>query len=145
MTKHPSLTHLALHVKDLEASLAFYRGYCGLEAVHSREDEPGVRTVWIAEPGRGKDFVFVLLEGGPGGRQREGDLSHLGFACKDRQSVDHLAAKADAEGRLLWPVTDAPPPLGYFCGVRDPDGNQVEFSFGQPLGPYDRDGREGKA
>ncbi|MCZ6873564.1 MAG: VOC family protein, partial [bacterium] len=24
---------------------------------------------------------------------------------------------------------------GYYCGVRDPDGNMVEFSYGQPLGP----------
>ena len=22
-----------------------------------------------------------------------------------------------------------------YCGIRDPDGNYVEFSYGQPLGP----------
>jgi hypothetical protein len=25
--------------------------------------------------------------------------------------------------------------VGYYCGLRDPDGNSVEFSYGQPLGP----------
>jgi len=27
--------------------------------------------------------------------------------------------------------------VGYYCGVLDPDGNRVEFSFGQPLGEFD--------
>lgn len=136
-TKAPavSLTHQALHARDLEATLAFYRDYCGLEEIHRREDEPGVRVVWIAEPGREKRFVFVVIEGGPGRVRREGDLSHLGFACEDRRGVEALAEKARAEGRLVWPVTEAPAPLGYFCGVEDPDGNLVEFSYGQPLGP----------
>ena len=132
-----SLTHQALHARDLEATLAFYRDYCGLEEIHRREDEPGVRVVWIAERGREKRFVFVVIEGGPGAARREGDLSHLGFACEDRAEVDSLSERARAEGRLVWPVTDAPAPLGYFCGVEDPDGNLVEFSFGQPLGPWE--------
>jgi hypothetical protein len=32
-------------------------------------------------------------------------------------------------------VRDDPYPAGTYCGVSDPDGNAVEFSFGQPLGP----------
>ncbi len=143
MNARPSLTHIALHVQDLEASLGFYRDYCGLETVHLREDEPGVRVAWLAEPGREGRFVFVMIEGGTAKQPSPGDLSHLGFACEDRGAVERLAEKARAEGRLLWPMTDAPPPLGSFCGVRDPDGNQVEFSFGQPLGPW-RD-EEGEA
>ncbi|MDO8695654.1 MAG: VOC family protein, partial [Pseudomonas sp.] len=34
-----------------------------------------------------------------------------------------------------WPPRDEPYPVGYYCGVRDPAGNYVEFSYGQPLGP----------
>ncbi len=62
---NPSLTHLALHVRDLEACVAFYREFCAMEIVHEREDR-GQRIVWLAEPGRGKEFIFVLLPGGPG-------------------------------------------------------------------------------
>ncbi|MCX4198148.1 sugar phosphate nucleotidyltransferase [Methylobacterium organophilum] len=36
-------------------------------------------------------------------------------------------------GRPL--IGDEPYPVGYYCGVRDPAGNYVEFSYGQPLGP----------
>ena len=46
-----------------------------------------------------------------------------------------MAAKAAAAGRLVWPPREEPFPVGYYCGVRDPDGNFVEFSYGQPLGP----------
>jgi len=31
----------------------------------------------------------------------------------------------------------AGPIVGYFCIVTDPDGNQVEFSYGQPINPRD--------
>ena len=38
-------------------------------------------------------------------------------------------------GGMSWPPVDEPYPVGYYCGLRDPDGNFVEFSYGQPLGP----------
>ena len=34
----PTLTHIALHVSDLEASKAFYQAFCGLEVCHERHD-----------------------------------------------------------------------------------------------------------
>lgn len=128
------LTHLALHVRDLEACVAFYRDYCALEQVHRRGDE-AQRVVWLAEAGRGGQLVLVLIPGGPGRDQAAGDFSHLGFALPDRAAVDAMAAKAAAAGRLAWPSKEEPYPVGYYCGVRDPDGNVVEFSHGQPLGP----------
>lgn len=143
MTEKPSLTHIAIHARDLEATLAFYADYCGMEPIHQREDEPGVRVVWIAEPGREERFVIVVIEGGPGALRRERDFSHFGFSCADRGTVERLAARAEKEGRLTWPLCDAPPPLGYFCGVEDPNGNMVEFSHGQPLGPPAQEGGPG--
>ena len=32
----PILTHLALHVRDLDTSIAFYHDYCGMQVVHER-------------------------------------------------------------------------------------------------------------
>ena len=32
---------------------------------------------------------------------------------------------------------DAGPIVGYFCIVEDPDGNWLEFSFGQSINPRD--------
>ncbi|MEZ4447488.1 MAG: VOC family protein [Polyangiaceae bacterium] len=128
------LTHVALSVRDLDTSIAFYRDYCGMEIVHDRGEDDH-RVVWLSEPGREHELIFVLMTGRPTPPQSERDYRHLGFAVEARETVDEIAARADAEGRLCWPPREEPFPVGYFCGVRDPDGQVVEFSFGQPLGP----------
>ena len=76
-----------------------------------------------------------MLPGGPGRNQTERDLSHLGFALESRAKVDTIADRAEVEGILAWEPVEEPYPVGYYCGVTDPDGNIVEFSYGQPLGP----------
>ena len=130
----PSLTHIALQVRHLDATIAFYREYCGLEIVHDRTDR-STRIVWLAERGRARDFILVLMPGGTGRTPAVDDYSHLGFALASRAEVDAIAQRAKAEGRLVWPPKDEPYPVGYYCGVMDPDGTMVEFSYGQPLGP----------
>jgi catechol 2,3-dioxygenase-like lactoylglutathione lyase family enzyme len=130
----PVLTHIALHVRELARSVAFYREFCGLEPVRNR-GEGGDAVVWLAEPGREREFIFVLIAGGPGRTSADGDFSHFGFALDTREQVDAIAARAQSAGCLLWPPREEPYPVGYYCGVRDPDGNSIEFSFGQPLGP----------
>ena len=130
------LTHLALHVRDLDACVDFYGRYCNMQVVHERRSGSGEgRIIWMAEPGREREFVFVLLSGGPGRAQRDKDFSHLGFALESRAAVDAVVERGRAEGCLVWAARDEPYPVGYYCGLRDPDGNFVEFSYGQPLGP----------
>ncbi len=132
----PALTHLALHVRDLDACVAFWRDWCGLRIVHDRKEAGGDgRVVWLAAPGQEESFVIVLIDGGPGRDQAADDFSHFGFALDSRAAVDAVAARAGVAGCLVWPPREEPPPVGYYCGVRDPDGNCIEFSFGQPLGP----------
>jgi catechol 2,3-dioxygenase-like lactoylglutathione lyase family enzyme len=131
-----SLTHIALHVRDLEACVAFYRSYCGMRVTHDRHaDDTGHRVVWMAEPGQEQAFVVVLIPGGPGRDQIDADFSHLGFALDSKEAVDAIAARGRKGGCLAWPPRQEPYPVGYYCGLRDPDGNMVEFSYGQPLGP----------
>ena len=130
----PALTHIALHVANLEDCVDFYRSYCGMNVVHERESD-GKRIVWLAEDGREKEFIIVMMPGGRRRDQAEDDYGHLGFALESREAVDAVAAKAKSEGRLFWPPREEPFPVGYYCGVVDPDGAVVEFSYGQPLGP----------
>lgn len=128
------MTHLALHVIDLTRCIDFYESYCGLHLVRDRSSG-GHRVVWLAEKGREREFILVLMPGGPGRNQMTSDYSHLGFALGSREAVDAVADKARKEGILVWEPVDEPYPVGYYCGVKDPDGNFVEFSYGQPLGP----------
>ncbi len=130
----PAFTHLALHVRDADACLRFYQTYAQMRLTHDRISH-GKRIVWLAEPGKETEFIVVLIPGGPGREQNSSDFSHLGFAVDSKEAVDAIADKARAEGILEWEPRQEPYPVGYYCGVRDPDGNLVEFSFGQPLGP----------
>ncbi|UPQ84736.1 VOC family protein [Pseudomonas knackmussii] len=130
----PTLTHLALHVPDLDACIAFYAQFCGMHVFHERAGK-GSRIVWMAEPGKEREFIFVIMPGGQARDLAENDYSHFGFALQNREDVDAIAARARQAGCLVWEPRDEPYPVGYYCGVRDPAGNYVEFSYGQPLGP----------
>lgn len=130
----PRLTHIALHVDDIDACVEFYRRYCQMQVCHRRRKHDK-QIVWMAEPGQESVFVFVIMSHGHQVALPADDYRHIGFAVSSREQVDQLAAMAAADGCLLWPPRDEPFPVGYYCGVRDPSNNPVEFSFGQPLGP----------
>ena len=128
-------THVALQVCDAERSVAFYQHYCGMQVVHrrARESEPG-QVVWL---GWGEDppkFVIVLLEEHYDTNQQP-PWQHIGMAVDSRDEVDAIYHRAVTDGLTgLWEPTDAGPVVGYYCALPDPDGNMLEFSFGQRIG-----------
>ncbi|MFC3606783.1 VOC family protein [Stutzerimonas tarimensis] len=130
----PTLTHVALHVPDLDTCVRFYQRFCRMQVFHEREGK-GQRIVWMAEPGREREFIFVIMPGGTDRSLAATDYSHFGFALESREAVDAIADRARETGCLVWEPRDEPYPVGYYCGLRDPAGNYVEFSYGQPLGP----------
>lgn len=137
------LTHVALHVRDHAACLGFYRDLCGMRVVHARQtsdDDPKHQVAWLALPGQEAGPVLVLLPEGPEKSRAAGDYSHLGFAVDSRAAVETMAERGRAAGCLLWEPKDLGPRVGYICGLSDPDGNAVEFSYGQPLGEGAPDG-----
>lgn len=105
-----------------------------MRVIHRRPGK-GSQIVWMAEPGRESDFIFVIMPGGEPRQLAANDYSHFGFALQSREEVDAMVAKAEAAGCLLWAQRNEPYPVGYYCGVRDPAGHHIEFSYGQPLGP----------
>jgi len=130
----PRMTHIALHVRDLEATIGFYEDFCQMRIVHRRAAGAKV-IVWMAEPGREQDFIFVIMNKGTDLQLAEDDYRHFGFAVDTRDAVDVIAEKAKKKGCLVWAPREEPFPVGYYCGLKDPNGNYVEFSYGQPLGP----------
>lgn len=126
-------THIALHVKDPQASLEFYQRYCQLKVVMDRIDGTK-RVLWLGEEGKEKEFILVFIAGGNRKPQGLEDFSHLGFALEKKSDVDSVAEMALKDGILVWSTREEPYPVGYYCGIRDPDGNIIEFSYGQPLG-----------
>jgi lactoylglutathione lyase len=141
-------THVALPVRDLDATLDFYRKYTTLELIHERTDpETGLRSVWLANSRDRTEaaarFVLVLICGSLPS-QVTGDIkeeygfltsiSHLGISLSTRDEVDRIAEMAKQDGILVLGPRYMNPVVGYICIVRDPDGNQLEFSVEQVLG-----------
>jgi catechol 2,3-dioxygenase-like lactoylglutathione lyase family enzyme len=126
------LTHVALPVSAIEASLDFYRRFADMDVVHRRrDDETGEQVVWVSD--RTRPFVIVLIE-----QQRPTGVltgfSHLGIGCDSRAEVDRRAALARQEGRIVRGPFDSGPPVGYWAFITDPDGNNLELSHGQEVG-----------
>ena len=120
------LTHVALPVHDLDASIAFYARYARMQVVHRREG-----VVWLSDKTR--PFVIVLMQGG----EVEHPLrpaAHLGVACESREEVDRLCALAREEETLVGGPQDYGPPVGYWAFLSDPDGHTLEISYGQDVG-----------
>jgi catechol 2,3-dioxygenase-like lactoylglutathione lyase family enzyme len=130
----PTLTHVALGVRDVERTIAFYRRHVRLHVVHDRTDH-GMRVVWLSEVEEHPRFVLVCIQRAIEHSFGDASMLHLGFAVASRAEVDAAAAIARDEGVLVSEPVYAGPVVGYFCIIADPDGNQVEFSHGQPIDP----------
>ena len=125
------LTHVALPVRNLEASLAFYAKYAHMEVVHRRKDESsGTEVAWISD--RTRPFVIVLITAEEVTHPLR-PFAHLGVGCATRDEVDQLCESASVEGALQLGPFDAGYPVGYWAFLRDPDGHTLEISYGQEV------------
>lgn len=124
------LSHVGLMVSDVEASVAFYGRYAGMEIVHRRDDTSGP-VVWVSD--RTRPFVIVLIEVAEVTSVLAG-FNHLGVAVESRDEVDRLASMADRDARLVYGPIDDGDPVGYWAFIRDPDGHMLEVSYGQEVG-----------
>lgn len=123
-------THITIMVSDLKRSIEFYRSMCKLQIVRDRRREGG-GTVWLgydAKTGEDPVFVLVLMEGEVTDR-----IDHFGFQCDSKQEVDTIAQLAAAQERLVYAPTDSGGSVGYWTIIRDPDGHNIEFTYGQPI------------
>ena len=131
-------THIALRVKNIDETIAFYTSMTPLEVLDKREDEFGYGA-WLGHSDSpDKPFVLVLAQFFPATdpfkdapQEVLAPFAHLGIELTSREELDAVAARAAEAGCLAMPATEMPPPIGYICMVRDPDGNMIEFSYDQ--------------
>jgi catechol 2,3-dioxygenase-like lactoylglutathione lyase family enzyme len=127
------VTHVALPVTDLEASLAFYERFAAMKVVHRRTDATsGTSVAWISDLSR--PFVLVLIEVPEVDARVGGVYCHVGMGVATRAAVDELCELARADGRTVMGPIDSGPPVGYWAYLVDPDGHNLEISFGQEVG-----------
>jgi lactoylglutathione lyase len=131
-------THIALRVRDIDETIAFYTSMTPLELLDKRSDEFG-HGAWLGHSDSAdKPFILVLAQFFPetdpfkdAPQEVLAPFAHLGIELTSREELDDLAARAKEAGCLAMPPTEMPPPIGYICMVRDPDGNMIEFSYDQ--------------
>ncbi|WP_299838424.1 VOC family protein [uncultured Paracoccus sp.] len=123
--------HTMVRVKDLEASMAFYR-LLGLEEIRRSDSEKGRFTlVFMAPPGQ-PDCPIELTYNWDGDEGLPSDSRHFG----------HLAYRVENIYALCQTLMDAgvtinrPPRDGHMAFVRSPDNVSIELlQEGEHLAP----------
>ena len=130
----PRLTHVALPVGNLDASIAWYARHTPLVCIHRRADHIG-QAAWLSHDRQvDNPFVIVLVmnfseAGVP--HKILAPFAHLGIEVPNRNDVDSAADAARIAECLAWEPADLPEPVGYICALHDPDGNVIEISHNQ--------------
>ena len=91
----------------------------------------GLRVVWLSD--RTRPFVIVLIETGEPVGIKLGGYAHLGVGCASREEVDRYLSLAREEGRKTLGPNFFGPPVGYWGFISDPDGHNLELSYGQEV------------
>ncbi|NLS01359.1 VOC family protein [Rhizobium sp. P38BS-XIX] len=126
------LSHVALLVRDLDKSIAFYKKFANLHVIHRRQArEPLEAVAWMADGLR--PFALVLVASRSLQDTPLGPFGHIGIACATREEVLNQAAEAERCGILRSKPRDDGPPVGCWTYIADPDGNTLELSFGQEI------------
>ncbi|HEX3919926.1 MAG TPA: VOC family protein [Caulobacteraceae bacterium] len=141
--KRSTWTHIALCVKDIDATIAWYQRFTHLSLLSQGEDKDG-KNAWLGDKSQvDSPFVLVLsqfYEGhdpfAPAPHLPMGPFAHIGIELPSREAVDEVAGRAKAEGCLGLGPIQLPKQIGYVCFIKDPDGNTVEFSYDQ--GVYEK-------
>jgi catechol 2,3-dioxygenase-like lactoylglutathione lyase family enzyme len=131
----PRWTHIALPCHDIDASIEWYTKHTPLKLLDRREDADG-QGAWLAHDDQvDRPFVLVLAsfnaDHDKGPQPIMAPFAHIGIEVPTKEEVDRVAEQAEAEGCLHWAPIQLPPPVGYICAIKDPDGNVIEISFDQ--------------
>jgi catechol 2,3-dioxygenase-like lactoylglutathione lyase family enzyme len=136
-------THIALCVKDIDASIAWYQRFTHLTLLQRGEDKDGMNA-WLGDKST-PDSPFILVLGqffeghdpfAPATHHPMAPFSHIGIEVPTKEEVDEIAARAKSENCLALGPVQMHKQIGYVCFIKDPDGNTIEYSYDQ--GVYEK-------
>lgn len=127
-------THNAIITENVQALVDFYTRWCSMRLVKDRREEDR-RVAWLA-PRHRDDLVFVVIQVERAGNTEDASLGiHYGFQLESREAVNALYREMHSAGLNPSQPADEGEIVGYIFFVKDPDGRNVEFNFGQNVGP----------
>ena len=132
MSPFPTITHVALTVSDLSASVPWYERLIGAAPVLDEDTGPFHHVVFaIGSTLLGLHAFPDGVPVGDGFDERRLGLDHVAFACADRDELDKWQRHLDELAIDHGDVVDAH--YGSALSFRDPDGIALEF-FAPPAG-----------
>ncbi|ROZ64037.1 glyoxalase [Kocuria soli] len=124
----PTLDHVAIYVRDLDATREFYEQYLGATSNDGYlNPKTGLRTYFLSFDGGGR--VEIMNRPGHDVEPAEGRTGwiHTAFKVGSQAAVDELAARLTEDG---VPVINGPRTTGdgyYEAVILDPEGNEIEI------------------
>jgi catechol 2,3-dioxygenase len=128
------LAHVNLYVSDLERSVSFYEGVCGLHLVRR---EPAIRAAFHSNGNTHHDIGMIEVSKGQDRIGRDGQvqiaatrgtaasLNHLGWEMEDEAQLVAAYGRMVAAG--FKPLRLADHIISHSIYIEDPDGNAHEF------------------
>ena len=124
------IAHLAVTVRDMEATAAWWERHFGFGRLHRVDEPPGeMRHPRILLRHEASGLVLGIHEP----HDRSGDafdpsrtgLDHVSFAVAERSELQAWMEQLDANGIAHSPVRSTP--TAEFVSLADPDGIQIEL------------------
>ena len=128
------LGHVNLFVENLERSMQFYEGVCGIEEVAR---EPGIGAGFLSNGNTHHDVGLIQISDGTAKRGRDGHLqipaergkraglNHLGWELENEVELVAAYRRAEALGLPLHRLADHQ--ISHSVYLFDPDGHLHEF------------------
>lgn len=121
--------HLMVRVKDLEASIAFYKLF-GLEETRRYDNDEGRFTLLYLTPPGQEDAHVELTYNWDGDDELPSDSRHFGHIAYGVEDIYAMCAHLQANGVTI----NRPPRDGRMAFVRSPDNISIELlQMGDPL------------
>jgi len=114
------LTHIAMAVKDLDQTLAFYQKVFEVKVMYHRDDFLQVTT-----PGANDIIIFEKKKADYG---KTGGIAHFGFRLRDAKDIDEMAGRIKSAGGTIIDKGEFVPGEPYVF-FKDPDGYEVEICY----------------
>ena len=114
------LTHIAMAVKDLDQTLAFYQKVFEVEVMYYKDDFLQVRT-----PGANDIIVFEKKKADYG---QTGGIAHFGFRLRSAKDIHEMANRIKTAGGTITDQGEFVPGEPYIF-FKDPDGYEVEICY----------------
>jgi catechol 2,3-dioxygenase-like lactoylglutathione lyase family enzyme len=121
MSKTYGLSHLAVAVKDVEATLKFYTYVFDMEVMYHQE-----QMIQLTTPGNNDILVFEEKEEAVIGQS--GGIAHFGFRLKNAADIEEINEKIIAAGGVVLDKGEFIPGSPYIF-FKDPDGYTLEVWY----------------